>query len=234
MNQELFAKNENFKLINEIELASERFRRLSIFKKIVYIVQGNCNLKTAWKLRVIPPFHSFLYSKIIKEIKKRNLVYSSKILEVGCGLGIGISKIAQQFPNFKILAIDINEDCINFNKKNFNLPNIEWRHCSWGDINDMYDIIIAIDIIEHIKEYESFLEKLIYSLNSEGILFLSTPNKLLYQNKVLDEYHYREWNHIAFTHLLKRYFSYIEVSLKKGWIFAVTQDSLYTKLSFNG
>ena len=159
-------------------------------------------------------------------LERRFLSYPIDILEIGCGLGSGISKIAKCNPCFRIVAIDIDEECISFNRKIFNLPTIQWFHCDWKDIKDRYDIIIAIDVIEHIREYESFLKRLTHHLKVKGTLFLSTPNKLLYRTRVSSDNHYREWDYIAFVHLLKRYFSYIDASRKKGWVFVEVQNPL--------
>lgn len=42
--------------------------------------------------------------------------------------------------------------------------------------NTSYDLIVAADIIEHVANPRTFLDQLKGSLNSNGILFLSTPN----------------------------------------------------------
>jgi 2-polyprenyl-3-methyl-5-hydroxy-6-metoxy-1,4-benzoquinol methylase len=89
-----------------------------------------------------------------------------------------------------------------------------------------FDIVVAIEIIEHIKDYEKFLETIIKKFSKkdkEGNVrthwFISSPNR---NNKnILDDgpnnkYHVREWTQEEFREVLLKYFTDIEFLNSKG------------------
>lgn len=222
---EIFAKNENFEKSTEIRWAHERYFLFPFPKKIARLINTGFSPRLAWKLQVLPPPQTFLYSIVLKKIKKMGLGSPIDILEIGCGLGEGATRIAR-YKNCKMLATDTDKECISFNKTNFAIPNIEWRHIGWEEITNNYDVIIAIDVIEHLREYELFLKKVCQHLKPRGVAFLSTPNKPLYKTQISSKKHFREWDSSAFASLMKRYFLEVDVLIKNGKILATLRQPI--------
>ena len=83
-------------------------------------------------------------------------IKGSKILDVGCGIGTAVFMMAEQ--GNEVIGWDINQDCIdfcNFKKKKYGLPGeftIEKPDYS------QFDLIIAVDTLEHIKPLKKFVK----------------------------------------------------------------------------
>lgn len=62
--------------------------------------------------------------------------------------------LARIFPNAKIIAIDIDKEQIEKNRKNNTFSNIEFIEGDLRKLNfkEKFDLIICIDVLEHIKE----------------------------------------------------------------------------------
>src|SRR3990167_5654902 len=154
-------------------------------------------------------------------------VWKPKIVDVGCGSGVG-SNILSQEADF-VWGIDKNEFSIEFAKEAFTREknNIYYSSQVTFDqidiINDTrefskFDVVVAIEIIEHIADYKKFLTTLIQKFdkrnqNEPTEYFISTPNrnnKSIRKDKPYNPYHVREWTSEEFYDVLSGYFNSIE------------------------
>ncbi|MEZ5059258.1 MAG: methyltransferase domain-containing protein [Saprospiraceae bacterium] len=69
---------------------------------------------------------TFLFgrSSILKHIPY-NRIDPFTLLEIGCGTGYNLQKIATNFPNAQLIGMDVSEDMISFPGKSFNPSKIE-------------------------------------------------------------------------------------------------------------
>ena len=95
-----------------------------------------------------------------------------KVLDIATGTGAFAKKISDQFSNWKIEINDFENQCNlkNIKKYAFNL-NKPFRFKKSN-----YDLIIALEIIEHLENPWLFLKEIYKVLKKNGILILSTPN----------------------------------------------------------
>ena len=75
--------------------------------------------------------------------------------------------------------------------------------------DEMFDIIISSDVIEHLNEPETFLKEVNRLLKTKGFLIVGTPIK--YTEKPLDSMHVYEFFPSEFEALLKKYFADVEL-----------------------
>ena len=115
-------------------------------------------------------YHEFFSSKIND---------GSKILDVGCGIGIVALNIANKLSQSSIIGIDINKQNIEMaNQLLFqtNLENVQFVH---GDINDQLDIntdyVILSNVLEHIENRTEFLKNIQKITKSDKFL-IRVPN----------------------------------------------------------
>lgn len=107
--------------------------------------------------------------------KKKN---SIKILSVGCGIGYELTFFLKQGYT-KLYGIDINKYSLKTAKKNCPLAFF-----SYGDIyqipyrNSYFDLILLIEVIEHLDYPIKALQEVRRVLKSDGVLFLTTPNRM--------------------------------------------------------
>lgn len=116
----------------------------------------------------------------------------SKILDMGCGTGI----IMKKFQNlgFNICGIDKSSDAISFCKKR-GLNNVKL-----GDGNNIpfenekFDIVIALDILEHVDDDSLVLKEMNRVLKKGGKLIISVPAfKFLWTQHDIEVQHKRRY-----------------------------------------
>jgi SAM-dependent methyltransferase len=118
------------------------------------------------------------------EFTLKNISIEHKsILDIGCGIGWTSYEIAKNFPDIKIDAIDLSANSIEIANRLFNLPNLKYQHIDvtsdqFSKLNNTYDLIILIDVLEHIapNEKSKFIKKLSQILNENGMIILTYPS----------------------------------------------------------
>ena len=159
-------------------------------------------------------------------------IWKPKIVDVGCGCGVG-SNVMSQEADF-VWGIDKNEWSIEFAKECFTREKngIYYNSQLTFDIIDImedsrefmkFDIVVAIEIIEHIHDTHKFLKSLIQFTKTdkkgnpkiEGAteFYISTPNRnspKIKDDQPQNPYHVREWTAQEFDKLLSKYFEQVE------------------------
>jgi 2-polyprenyl-3-methyl-5-hydroxy-6-metoxy-1,4-benzoquinol methylase len=118
-----------------------------------------------------------------KDLKKWMKQYpdGANILDAGCGFGQYSYYIAKQNKNYKITSVDVKEDYLADCRKFFSkigLNNVTFQ------VEDLvryrnpsaYDLIITIDVMEHILEDVTVFENFYASLKPGGMLIINTPS----------------------------------------------------------
>ncbi|MFH1456927.1 MAG: class I SAM-dependent methyltransferase [Patescibacteria group bacterium] len=131
---------------------------------------------------------------IIKLIKKIGIDKTDKILDIGCSGGPLINSLKHNgFIN--IYGIDISMDAINLCKKRGlnNVTVMDGKKTQFK--NEDFDVIIASDILEHIKNDHSALLEWYRLLKPNGKLILFVPAfDFLWSGHDKINKHYRRYN----------------------------------------
>ena len=137
-------------------------------------------------------------------IRKTSGDIYSKILDVGCGGGILIKFLKEN--GFKdIYGIDISNKAIKICKKR-GIKNVFIGDCTKMRFDkNMFDIIIAGDILEHIKNEDIALNEFNRVLKKNGKLIVFVPafNFLWSQHDELC-HHYRRYSKYTLMNALKK------------------------------
>ena len=162
-------------------------------------------------------------------------LWKPKIVDVGCGSGVG-SNIMSQEADF-VWGIDKNDFSIEFAKEAFTREkNGEYYSGQLTfDVIDLFndtrqfmafDIVTAIEVVEHIKDINGFLNQLkrFTKRDKKGKpmdteFFISTPNRAHHKLRAdhpENPFHVREWLAWEFTTLLRRHFQNVELLNQKG------------------
>lgn len=140
-------------------------------------------------------FHSKIYDLTRWSILfGRNIIYQHlpklsnddiKILDLGCGTGHHLLKLAKKYPTAKIIGLDASKEMLSkaSNKiQNHDRISVVRESSQTFLINpEEYDLIFCSYSLSMIKNYSEFLIQLRYSLKQNGIIaivdFNSTPLK---------------------------------------------------------
>jgi len=117
----------------------------------------------------------YLYQHEIRPLIKDSQNDKQKVLDIGCALGNLLHFFEQD--KYETFGIDISRYALSQAKKNCKASLIEDnvnQKIPFPDRN--FDIVTALDIIEHLDSPSQFLGEARRILRSGGLLFLHTPN----------------------------------------------------------
>jgi len=100
----------------------------------------------------------------------------SIIMDVGCATGF-VARMyrAEECP--QILGFDINKKAIKTAKKTFPHCDFFIADAQNVPLNIKVDVVVAGEIIEHLKKQEQALKRWVELLKDRGYIILSTPNR---------------------------------------------------------
>ena len=94
-----------------------------------------------------------------------------KVLEIGPGLGNNL-KLLHKIGEVDL--VEVEKKFIDYNIEN-NSNLFRSIFTSLDDINEKYDLVIFLDVLEHIEDTQKFLEKVKKICNINSHLIISTP-----------------------------------------------------------
>lgn len=103
------------------------------------------------------------------------------ILDAGSGFGQYSYFMARKFPNAQIYGVDVKEDeiasCQRFFKQvGFNQVAFDTADLTTYNSPETYDLILSVDVMEHIEEDVQVFKNFCASLKPGGMLLISTPS----------------------------------------------------------
>ncbi|MBW2991628.1 class I SAM-dependent methyltransferase [Candidatus Woesearchaeota archaeon] len=117
----------------------------------------------------------------LKTIRDYSPENPQNILEIGCGIGYVSWYIKENWPESKVKGIDLSSESISMAKKLFGSERLEFEivDITNKEIQDKYDMIILMDIYEHISpDKRDSVHKTIKKIIRKGgriILTFPTP-----------------------------------------------------------
>ena len=127
---------------------------------------------------------SYLKDNIIKTFniqKKDNILSGVKILDIGCGGGLLCEPMSRL--GAEVFGMDASEKNIEVAKIHAKKSNLNIKYlCSSPEKfkSDLkFDVILNMEIIEHVEDVDFFLKSCTKFLKKNGIMFIATLNKTL-------------------------------------------------------
>lgn len=135
---------------------------------------------------------------------------AKSIIEVGAGTGCFAYEAAADSTR-KILCLEADESARTWAIQNRFRPNISYSAQRMSEIDKMFDVLVAIDVLEHIKDYSIFLKEC-HNIARKAII--TTPNRFRHDPpKLKPDYlqHVQEWSAGEFYWVLKSHWATVRL-----------------------
>jgi len=128
--------------------------------------------------------------------------YDLDILEVGCGTG-ALTSYLQKYG--KVTAFDKSEDAVNYCTKK-GIANVfvaDISKFASEDYFEKYDLVLALDVLEHVQDDVGAMEKVLKMLKPGGVFFINVPaHKFLWSEHDEALEHKRRYHRLELTRKL--------------------------------
>jgi cyclopropane fatty-acyl-phospholipid synthase-like methyltransferase len=97
---------------------------------------------------------------MIAALLKKNKIDFHEMIEVGCGSGKILSSLQETFPGKNYKGYDISPQAIALAQKIVN-PQLVFKEADFIiDFDGITDVLLVIDVVEHVADYYGFLNRL--------------------------------------------------------------------------
>jgi SAM-dependent methyltransferase len=116
--------------------------------------------------------HPGLHAEILQQVLAY-VVTRGSLLDLGCGTGAWLARL-QQHGFRKVLGVDRDAEAFGLDGTDHRALDLDSTFSK--DIERRFDVITAIDVIEHVESPAGFLREARKLINPGGVLFVTTPN----------------------------------------------------------
>ena len=137
------------------------------------------------------------------------------VLEVGCGVGTFTRKIVAAPGVRRVLSIDISPQAVD-RCRAIDSPLLELRTADVRDVTGAFDLVVCMNVLEHIEDDRGALRHLIGLVAPGGTLFLLVPShQWLYSSFDRESGHWRRYNKRGMQRLLAEATASVPVRIRQ-------------------
>jgi len=151
-----------------------------------------------------------LHEAVLEHIQAAPTVPGHRVLELGCGSGALAQRLSDN--GFEVRAVDLELDGY---KAGADAQAIDLNEDFADRLGDQgYDLIVAIELLEHLENSHHFLRQVAALMTLETRLWVSFPNLHLYMStwKFLRDASFISWN-------IEQYWETGHQTILPGWLF---------------
>jgi SAM-dependent methyltransferase len=151
------------------------------------------------------------------------------LLDVGCGEGVLVQRVAQRLHPRRVVGIDLEEGSIQAGWARHQAPNLEYRTMHAQELpfgEGEFDMVSAIEVLEHLPDPEGTLAQM--ARCAQRHLLVSVPREPMWRglNMARGAYwahlgntpgHLNHWSRSAFVRLLARHGEVVEARSPFPW-----------------
>jgi GT2 family glycosyltransferase/glycosyltransferase involved in cell wall biosynthesis/SAM-dependent methyltransferase len=143
-------------------------------------------------------FHRYLWA--------RQLVAGRRVLDLGSGEGFGAALLSEAAA--EVVGLELDESAVEHATLNYESDRLRYEQGTALDLSrfagEPFDVVVAFELIEHLKDHERLLSEIASVLSESGVLVISTPDRRLYSEASGNEnpFHERELSREELTALI--------------------------------
>ena len=176
--------------------------------------------------RMVPEYHNhtITYGEHVARYQAaKEYVRGKRVLDIACGSGYGSKILAEAAAS--VVGVDVAEDAVAYASHYFSTKNASFKvgdgvSIPLGDAS--VDVVISFETIEHIQDYERFLDEVKRVLTPGGLLLLSTPNDLEFAEG--NHFHVHEFKYDELKGVLAKRFKNLSSFFQGTWIYTGVFD----------
>ena len=160
-----------------------------------------------FRLMGVPDPAHYLHSVYLRRaLKGLGRISPRLILDAGCGTGDYCIYLARRYPEAVVVGLDIDRGCVTRARRAARALGVTNVHFAVGDLaqaafRKQFDVLVSIDVLEHIVEQDVAIANLAAALRDGGIVFLHMPTvreRPVPLSRWLSEFHaWGEREHVA-------------------------------------
>ncbi len=173
--------------------------------------------------------------KLIKSVKA-----SGSILEIGCGKGELLNELKK---DYSVSGFDVSPSAIAYAKKSINQKDrgagkLSVLNIEEGKITGKFDVILAFDVLEHLKDPRKCIMKIKKALKKNGIFIFTVPNNYgLYGKLMTNIFNFIDKTHIS-TYPRMKWIRILEeigftLDIRNNGLFEIVRSWIGKYISFN-
>ncbi len=153
------------------------------------------------------------------EFAAKEYVFQGKrTLDIGCGIGYGADILKASGAEL-VIGGDIDFASMKYAQETYGREGLSYLPADAENLPfspDSFDMVVCLEVIEHLKKPEKFLGAVSKILTEDGIFIVSTPNREVtnpgasLEDNPKNEHHEREYLIEEFEKLLEEYFNHVE------------------------
>jgi len=135
-----------------------------------------------------------------------------RVLDIGCGTGLGASLISQTAT--QLIGIDYSSATIAYAKRHNRLDNVEYYVADiQKEIVEVgtFDLVCMFEVLEHVQNARLAMHNVTEKMKPDAVLLLSTPNVGIRGGKHESLYHEHEYTYAELSTFLRSLFREVKI-----------------------
>ena len=145
------------------------------------------------QLAAAEPWHFWFQSRrrLVLATIRRFYPKARRVLDVGCGTGFVLSGIRDQDPSILLSGCEVDADMLRTARRRMPDANLFEATAEGLPYVEEFDVIMALDVLEHIDRDEEALRSMLQALKPGGGLIVTVPQHPALWSAVDDFSHHR-------------------------------------------
>lgn len=158
-----------------------------------------------------------LYEHFARYAMALEFVAGKRVLDCACGEGYGSNLLAERA--LSVLGLDCSDKAVEHARERYRKSNVRFdvADATALSLENCVDVVVSFETLEHLAAQDAMLAGFKRALASDGLLMLSSPDKLNYSDipRYNNEFHVKELYRPELEALLARHFKHVRLYAQK-------------------